>query len=247
MNRAGRILFIVGLFIALGSGFFVFVLLLLSQNKPANVTTTQIVVAYQNITPRTEIVSDQVGLAEWPVALPTPIGAFPDTSNVVGKLATAPLSPGQPIIAQSVVDKKDLKESHSNAALILEKGSVGVAMPVTVKSSVADALQAGDRVDVIATFQSTGQSSVAATQRLLANMLVLQVGPWPRAGGQAQASATAIITLQLKEQDVLVLEHAQQFGSNITLVLRAANDEELLPLEPVTFDYINQRFGYRLK
>ncbi len=247
MNRAGQILFVLGLVIALVSGFFVFVLLVMSQNRTSNVETTPIVVAFQNISPRTEIVPEQVGMAEWPRALPTPIGAYDDATNVVGKLAVAPLSPGQPIIAQSLVDKGDVKENHSNAALILEKGSVGVAMPVTIKSSVGEAIQAGDRVDVIATFTAQGTAGVPVTQRLLTNMLVLQVGTWPRPGGAQTNAGVTIITLQLKEQDVLVLEYAQQYANNVTLTLRAASDDEILPLEPVTLDYINQHFGYKLR
>lgn len=248
MNRAGRVLFILGMLIALGSGFFVLVLLWLSQAKPADVETTQVVVAFQNVSPRTEIVSGQVGLANWPRALPTPIGAYDDPSSVIGKLATAPLVPGQPIIAQAVVDKKDLKETHSNAALILEKGSVGVAMPVSIKSNVAEAIQAGDRVDMIATFMSKGSTNIPVTQRLLADMLVVQVGTWPHSdakGDQANTGAT-VLTLQLKEQDVLVLAYAQQFASDVILVLRPVDDPEILSLEPVTLDYINQRFGYKL-
>ncbi len=165
---------------------------------------------------------------------------------MVGKIATSPLAPGQPVTDRVVVDKKDLKESHSSAALILEKANVGVAMPVTVKSSVAQALQAGDRVDVIATIKSPA-TNTESTQRVLADMLILQVGNWPSPGDKAQASntGTTVITLQLKEQDVLILEHTEQFASNVTLVLRPAEDHELIPLEPVTLDYIMQRFNFK--
>lgn len=253
MNRAGRLLFIFGVVIALGSGFFVFLLLALSnQSKPADVATTKLVIAVQNISPRTEIQANQLQRTDWPAALPTPIGGYEQISDVTGKLATAPLAPGQPVTDRVVVDKKDLKETHSSAALILDKTNVAVAMPVTIKSNVAQAIQAGDRVDVIATFKSPGAGTGIATQRVLADMLILQVGTWPGSDskGQSQSQATssiAVITLQLKEQDVLVLEYTQQFASDVTLVLRSAEDHEVLQLEPVTFDYINQRFNFKLR
>lgn len=251
MNRAGRLLFIFGVVIALGSGFFVFLLLALSnQNKPADVATTKLVIAVQNISPRTEIQANQLQRTDWPMALPTPIGGYEQISDVAGKLAIAPIAPGQPVTDRVVVDKKDLKETHSSAALILDKSNVGVAMPVTVKSSVAQAIQAGDRVDVIATFKSPGAGTGTSTQRVLADMLILQVGNWPSPSADSKAQQPAgasVITLQLKEQDVLVLEYTQQFASDVTLVLRAAEDHEIIPLEPVTFDYVNQRFNFKLR
>jgi len=252
MSRAGRLLFVLGILIATASGFGVFVLLLLSQPKPAEVPTTKVVVAFQEIAPRSAISPDQVGTANWPRALPTPAGAIEDPTEVVGKLATTSIYPSQPILSKMLIDKAEAKETHSNAALILEKGSVGTAMQVTLKSNVAEAIQPGDRVDVIATFRSQSTNpaaaSAVATQRLLADVLILQVGPWPQKP-QAQGgggSSTAIITVQLKEQDALILEYAVLHADAITLVLRPANDHDLIPLEPVTLDYINQRFGFKL-
>ena len=249
MNRAGRILLIFGVLISIVSGVAVLFVLSLSQPQPAEVPTTKVVIAFQNISSRTEITPDQVGVADWPRALPTPTGGFPDSQSVIGKVATAPISPGQPITDKVLIDKNDAKETHSNAALIIEKGSVATALPVTIKSNVAETIQAGDRVDVLATFKSPSSStaSAVATQRLLADVLVLQVGPWPSANAKSQSSGgTAVLTLQLKEQDAAVLVYAEEFATEVTLVLRSAGDHDLPNLEPVTFDYINQRFGYKL-
>ncbi len=251
MSRAGRLLFVFGILIALISGFFVFILLISSQPKPVEVPTTKLVIAFQNIGSRSEIGPEHVGVADWPLAVPTPSGGFGRTADVIGKLATAPIYPGQPVTEKMVIDKSLVKETHSNAALILEKGTVAMAMPVTSRSNVAEAIQAGDRVDMIATYRSTSTTSgagSAATQRMLADVLILQVGPWPKSGEQDQATGSgALVTFQLKEQDALVLHYALESAGNITLVLRPANDHDLIQLEPVTFDYINQRFGFKLK
>ncbi len=249
MSRAGRLLFIFGVLIALISGFFVFILLMSNQPKPVQVPTTQVVIAFQNIAARSEVRAEQVGIAEWPRAVPTPAGGFATTVDVIGKLATAPIYPGQPMTEKMVIDKKEVKETHSNAALILEKGTVAMAMPVNSRSNVADAIQAGDRVDMIVTLRSTSQTGAGAavTQRLLPDVLILQVGSWPAPGAQQQsAQSGAIVTFQLKEQDALVLHYALESAGAITLVLRPANDHDLVTLEPVTFDYVNQRFGFKL-
>ena len=69
MNRTGKLLLIFGFCIALFSGFGVFVLLTLAQPKPAAVETTKLVIAFQNIAPRAEIATNQVGAADWPRAI----------------------------------------------------------------------------------------------------------------------------------------------------------------------------------
>ncbi len=249
MNRAGRILFLLGFLIAAASGLVVFLLLTTNQPRTPEVTTVPLVIAFQNIPARTEIIPGHVGVAQWPIALPTPIGAFDHPSDVIGQLANAPIAPGQAIIGRMLINKGEVRENHSNAALILEKGTVAIAMPVTVKSNVAEALQAGDRVDVIANFAAPGSSTASseATQRLLADVLIMQVGAWPNPTVKSQGAPSAtVVTLQLKEQEAMVLSYAMDHASAVTLVLRPSNDHELLPLEPVTFEYINQRYGFKL-
>lgn len=256
MNRAGTVLFLVGTLTAIIAGIVVFIILLNSQPKPEQVPTTKLVIAFQNIGARSAIIPEQVGLADWPRAVPTPIGGFEKTADVVGKMVSSQVPPGQPIIQGMLIDPKASLETHSNAAFILEKGTVAMALPVTVKSNVAEALQTGDRVDMLVTLHSqtaAGSAAVnpmsnAVTQRLLSDVLILQVGPWPPPGAKQQAAAsTTVVTFQLKEQDALVLQHIQEYASSFTLVLRPANDHDLVTLEPVTLDYINQRFGFKLK
>lgn len=249
MNRAGRIIFILGIFIALASGLGVFILLALSQPQPVDVPTTKLVVAFQQIKPRTEITADQLGTANWPRVVPTPPGAYSSPSDVVGKLAVAPVYQGEAILQKDLIDKSSLKEDHSNAALLLEKGTVAYAMPVSTKADVAGAIQAGDRVDLIATFQSQSATGAAgiATQRVLADILVIQVGPWPAPEQKDQSSGTtSILTFQVKEQEAMILEYTVLHANSVTLVLRPANDHDVLPLEPITFDYINQRYNFKL-
>ena len=126
-----------------------------------------------------------------------------------------------------------------------------MAFPVSLNTNVAQAIQAGDRVDILATFtaqpvagtQNAGPP-LTASQRLLPDVLILQVGPWPVAGGKTDTSF-AVVTFQLKEQDALVLKYSMEQSGTLTLVLRAANDHQLDNLEPVTLEYINKRFGFK--
>jgi Flp pilus assembly protein CpaB len=164
---------------------------------------------------------------------------------------------GEPIIADMVISKGDLLEQHSNAALILEKGQVAVALPVALTSSVAEAIQTGDRVDLIVTYTADVQNAVdgrgntqfQVTQKTLENVLILQVGPWPRSVGEQssqQGGAVNVVTLQLTEQDALTLQHIRNTASDFAFVLRAANDDEIFTTEPVTIEYLNKRFNLNI-
>lgn len=250
MSRAGRVLFISGILISIVAGLAVFVLITSFQPQPVQVPTTKVVMAFQNIDARSPISRDQIGLAEWPRVVPTPAGALTEVGDAAGKIASSPIYPGQPILAKMLVDPSQAKETHSNAAFVLEPGSVAMAFPVSVKSNVAEALQVGDRVDMIATLHSTNSTAAttnAVTQRVLADVLVLQVGPWPPPDTKQQrAASTTVVTLQIKEQDALVVQHIQEYASSLSLVLRPANDHDLVNLEPVNLEYINVRFGFKL-
>lgn len=258
-SSGGRIFIILGLVLALVSGIGVFYVLATATPQAEPTPTTKLVVSFQQIQGRNEISADQVGQVDWPGTIPTPIGAFAEPTQVIGQLAKYPIYPGQPIIAEMVISKDDAEARHSNASLILEKGLVAVALPVSSSANVADAVQTGDRVDILVTYsiQSTNAQSAQAqtayvvSQKTLENVLVLQVGAWPASGsepsGQNNNSAAAgIITVQLTEQDAVVLRNIQDTATTVSLALRAANDDQIFTTEPVTIEYLNKRFNFNI-
>lgn len=250
MRRNGRILFILGFVLAVISAVGLYVVVANSKPPPAQVPTTQVVVAFQSVQQRSEIDANEIGIVPWPQTVPTPIGAYSTSDQVLGKLAKAPIYPGQSINSEMLVDKADLKESHGNAALILEERTRAIAMPVKMDTSVAQAIQAGDRVDFVVTFRvsaetSEGQKELVTTHRLLEDVLILQVGPWPAGDGKAEAEANfSVVTFQVNLQDAQVIKYAQLNAADVSLALRPANDHTLEQTEPVTLEYLNKRFGY---
>lgn len=260
MRGGGRIFVILGIVLALIAGVAVFYVLANAEPQPVAVPTTKVVVAFQQVTARTEISADQVGQVDWPARVPTPINAVEKPADVVGKIAKSPIYAGEPIITDMVISKGDIEAQHSNAALLLEKGQVAVAFGVSAGSSVADALQPGDRVDLIVTYSAEVQNAVAGqntgayvvSNKTLENVLILQVGPWPRdatdkAATQNNSNANiTIVTLQLPEQDAIVLKHIENTASSNAFVLRAANDDQIFTTEPVTIEYLNKRFNFNI-
>lgn len=256
-SGGGRIFIILGLVLAVISGIGVFYLLLTTQPPPQQVQTTKLVVSFQQIPGRSEISPDQIGQVDWPQTVPTPLGAFAEPTEVVGKLAKNPIYPGQSINSDMLISKADAEAQHSNAALIIEKGQIAVAIGVGLQSSVAEALQAGDRVDLIVTYNVDtsnplpGQTNAqyGVSQKTLENVLVLQVGPWPRDIGEQSSQgggSVNVITLQMPEQDAVALAQIQSSASSYTFVLRSANDEQIFTTEPVTIEYINKRFNFKI-
>lgn len=254
MRRGGRVLIVLGMVLALIAGAGVYVALATAGPGSEPVKTTQLVMAVQPIIERSEVAPEQVVQVDWPMTIPTPVGAFEKAADVSGKFATVPIYPGQPLVDKMLIDKSDLKETHSNASLLIEKGTVAIALPVTVNTNVAGAIQVGDRVDILATFTAppvatTNQPAgvpLVTTHHLMQDVLILQVGPWPSPDTKDQGGGgSAVVTFQMQEQDAQVLKYSLENSNGLTLVLRPANDSELANPEPVTLEYINKRFGYK--
>jgi Flp pilus assembly protein CpaB len=262
MRKSGRILFVLGFVLAAFSALGLYWILINTKPPPPTVPTSKLVIAFQPVTERSEIAADQIGLVDWPQTVPTPTGAYDSSSEVIGKLAKTQIAPGQPILADMLLDKSKVNEFHSNAALILDERTRAIALPVKVDTSVAQAVQAGDRVDLVVTFHASTTSSqqesggaasgeLVVTHHLMQDVLVLQVGPWPNSDApnaqnsrQADENNYTVVTLQLNLQDAEVLKFAQLNAADVSLALRRANDHSLEETEPVTLEYINKRFGY---
>jgi len=267
MRRGGRLLVLLGLVLGVMTGGVIFITLSQAQPSAPPAPTSQIVIAFQNIPARTVITADVLGKQDLP-ATTLPPGSFTDAKEVIGKLTLVPIFQGQVILPQMIVDKlKITSETRSNASFLIPEGKVAMAYPLTDISSVANALQAGDTIDILltlnpqllatstrttttpATTTTAGTEGQAVTQLMLQDVLVLQVGNWssaPTAAGQEKAAPpSAIVTFVLDRQDALVLKSAREQGT-LELVLRRAGEHKPFTTEPVNLQYLNRRFNFNL-
>ncbi len=114
-----------------------------------------IVVAAQNIPRGTRITSDTVQTAPWPEAW-VPEGALKDVGDALGRIARVDIVLEMPITeGMLTAEPGDLAAIGSDVALQIPPGKVAYALPVRRYSSVAWALQPGDRVDVIISLMVT--------------------------------------------------------------------------------------------
>lgn len=92
---------------------------------------------------------DMVELVEAPIQY-VPLRALDDPEQVIGKIARTDIEREQVILSSLLVENlSELAAGGSDAAAILEPGRVAIALPIDAITSVAYALQPGDRVDVI--------------------------------------------------------------------------------------------------
>jgi Flp pilus assembly protein CpaB len=253
-----------GLLLGLIAGGAVVLILLFSQ-PATDVQRIPVVIAAQPISQYSEISAEQVTVTQWPQleGFTLPAGALSDPKQAVGKLALTNIPQGQAIVSTQVISKSDALVKRSNLSYILDKGSVALALPLNQQSSVASALQPGDHVDLIATFNfapfTTTTGGFAGplprtvitstiTQRMLQNVLVVGVAPWnlpASSQSQQQQQQASIATLQLTEQDALIFKYTESHAEEWTFVLRPVNDEQLYNPTPMTLDYINKKFGFQ--
>jgi Flp pilus assembly protein CpaB len=110
----------------------------------------EIVIAVQDIPRGASIDANTVAVVPWPLEA-IPENAVTNPEDVIGRIARTDLFREQPILSNLVVDDfQNLARVGSDAALITPPNRVLVAVPMNRLTSVAFAIQPGDRVDIIA-------------------------------------------------------------------------------------------------
>jgi Flp pilus assembly protein CpaB len=161
-----------------------------------------------------------------------------------------------------IVTKGTLGATRSNASLVIPDGKVAMAFSISDLTSVANAIQTGDTIDMLLTLQpgtlpSTavrtagqpapipGTEGLPVTQVMLQDVLIIQIGSWTTTANDQNAPSGNIVTFALDRQDALALKSARENGS-IDFVLRKSGDHKIATTEPVTLQYLNKRFLFNL-
>jgi Flp pilus assembly protein CpaB len=127
----------------------------------------RIIVAVQEIPRGVQITSDMVDIRDWPAnVLPAENAIYttganndgpndPDLADVIGQIARTTIYVEQPILRTMIADNyfdddPTLGTIGSDAALAIPPNRVAVALPMNRLTSVAYAVQPGDRIDIIA-------------------------------------------------------------------------------------------------
>lgn len=116
---------------------------------PTPINFVDIVIAVQELQRGQVIPPDAVAVRPFPEQS-VPFNGIRSLEDVIGRIARTDIYREEPILSNMVVDNlTDLARVGSDAAAVLPVGLVAVALPIDRLTSVAYAVQPGDRVDLI--------------------------------------------------------------------------------------------------
>lgn len=226
---------------------------------PTTVTveTTPIVVAVSDIPLRRSISQAEVAIRELPVDS-VPKGVAVSLEQVVGKMATVDLFANQPILTQQLVTPDAVTKE---VALTIPSGKVVTVVPTQSKLISSELLRAGDRIDLLATFDVKIASeagsedrteSIALLQNLEVHAIILPVlrpdgEPTQLQGEQGGVFRTLdergqSILLAVAPADALAIRHILNIGGIIDLTLRAPDDTAVMDAVVVDQFYLAERY-----
>ncbi|MCD6555335.1 MAG: Flp pilus assembly protein CpaB [Chloroflexi bacterium] len=244
--RRGRFLLIVGGLLILATvGLLAFYFLTAGGPSPAPaaggtpegtavateappVPTRKVLIAVQDIPPCMEILPDAV--AEWEI----PEKDIPDDvvltkEEILGPgmhpIAMEPILRGEPVAHSVLSSREEIMRQGLDSACLIPKGKVAVAFPVTQLSSVAYAVQPGDRVDVLASVSFVDLDA----EYQLKLPVILTGGEDCMAGCQPSGEQRERTLTQLTVQDVEVLM-VGPWGAGIPFPPEAVPSAEVTPV-----------------
>jgi pilus assembly protein CpaB len=175
----------------------------------------RIVVAALEIPFGTKIEGAQMKMVEWP-SDSIPKGAFAESAEVEGKIATRDLLPGEAILANRVSDHI----SGSTLSAIVEPKKRAISVRVNDVIGVSGFLLPGNRVDVLATRK---EKKRAVTSTILEDIKVLAVDQ-TASTDKDKPTVVRAVTLEMTPPQAEILVKATNEGT-LQLTLRNPLDE----------------------
>jgi pilus assembly protein CpaB len=193
----------------------------------------EVLVAAADIPARAVLTTESVRSQSYPRVL-VPSGALGNVADAIGQTTLAAIPRGAVVVRNQLV----AAGGNKGASVALEKGTVLVAFPTTDPLTVAGLVEAGDRVDVLATL-AVGADGAKRTQTIVQNLVVVDVMR-PSRDSQVRAAA---LTFVVDPQVALVLKHLRDSQYTIDLSIRARADTETVKTATVDSAYVLQRYG----
>ncbi len=196
---------------------------------PPAVHLAEVLVAAINVEPGHVMTPADYRWQKWPegdvsanlitrAAMPTA------AEDMAGRVARAPLVPGEPISPEKVISA----DNGSYMAAIIKPGMRAIAVSISAETGAGGFILPNDRVDVIVTFavrNDRGEQAYAA-ETVLTNIRVLAIDQAEREEGDANAivGKTATLELTAQESEVLALSAA---SGTVSLTLRSLTPAEV--------------------
>lgn len=168
-----------------------------------------IVVATQNIPPRTQITDKMVKIVEVPSGARQE-NSIDDPALIVGGYATTKIFVDQPIIQPQVVKQFDESGASGLALSIPSEDLRAVSFPTSNDLAVNGKIKKGDYVDIVVTMSASSMNAeTGITKTILQGIEVFDTS---NSGKGESSGDISNITLLLKPDQVEVVKHAYSIG-----------------------------------
>ena len=167
-----------------------FVLVALNASQSGASPQQQVVMANKDLTPRIPITLDALVVRSLPVPANYPKVYFSDPSKVVGLIPLVTIQSGE-VIASNDVAKPNQALGSQSEYLPIPSGFVALTIPTSEQQGVADYIQPGDYISVIATVSGAGR---VATKTIFYQLRVLKVGTPSSTPNSSATSLTVVVS-----------------------------------------------------
>ena len=167
-----------------------FVLVALNASTAGSSQYQTVVVANKVLQPRIPITADSLTTSSLPVPGTYPKVYFDRIQDVQGMVPLVTIPEGQAVVANDVAKASQALGSQSEY-LPVPKGYVALTIPTSEQQGVADYIQPGDYISVIATVSSAGK---VASLTIFTQLHVIEVGTRTANGGANATSLIVVVT-----------------------------------------------------
>jgi pilus assembly protein CpaB len=180
--------------------------------KVATVQTVDVVVAKEKIEKNEKISADKLEIVQMSAKTVLP-GSLKSIAEGEGKLATAMIQKGEPILSHRLGTEK---EEAMYVSRKVRDGYRAVSVGVNINQSVSNLLEPEDEVDVVFTkiVKNKAKENVPLSYIILSNARVLAVGRKMLTPEDTKEPYTeySSVTLELKPEDAVKLVNASEGG-----------------------------------
>ncbi len=167
-----------------------FILVALNASAANNSPQMTVVYATRDLKPRIPVTADSLSTKAIQVPASYPRIYFTNVADVQGMIPLVGINSGQAITANDVAKPSQALGSQSEY-LPIPRGYVAMTIPTSEQVGVADYIQPGDYISVIATVSTTGK---IATKTIFTQLHVIKVGTQAATGGANATSLTIVVT-----------------------------------------------------
>jgi Flp pilus assembly protein CpaB len=167
-----------------------FVLVALNASQAGASPQQTLVVASRDLQPRIPIAAGDLETRTVPVPASYPKVYFTKASDLVGMVPLVTIVSGE-LVSSNDVAKPNQALGSQSEYLPIPRGYVALTIPTSEQQGVADYIQPGDYISVIATVSTAGK---VATKTIFTQLHVIKVGTQSTTGNASATSLTVVVT-----------------------------------------------------